>query len=208
MVVTGISRPAFVICNLYRGRLCEFKWIKYDCNVEDPNYGNSSERRMEFTNAVGANGKFYALSLQGTLAVVECSDSGAEIVALCTSRAVPNALWRSFREYLLEIDGEILVVFLVSRRTAEVVDDVEVLRLNFDNYLWSKASTIGDRALFMGANCCVHVLVSDEGWCRRNCIYFVQKAEDDVWWVFDMEKSCISRCWDEENCPVELNLMI
>ncbi|KAF8032064.1 hypothetical protein BT93_D1084 [Corymbia citriodora subsp. variegata] len=208
MVVTGMDRPAYVICNLsMRQPGKEFKWVKCDCNVEDPNYGNGSERRMEFVNAVGANGKFYALSTQGTLVVIECVGSGAEIIAICPSRAVPNASWRSFRECLLEIEGEVLMVFLVCRRTVKVVDDVEVLRLNVDNYSWSKASNFRDRAFFMGANCCFHVLVSEEGWCRRNCIYFMQNAEEDVWWVFDMEKSCISRCWHEENCPVGLNLI-
>ncbi|KAL3730023.1 hypothetical protein ACJRO7_027086 [Eucalyptus globulus] len=53
------------------------------------------------------------------------------------ARAVPNASWRSFRECLLEIEGKVLVVFLVSRRTVNAVDDVEVLRLNVDNYSWS-----------------------------------------------------------------------
>ncbi|KAL3730026.1 hypothetical protein ACJRO7_027089 [Eucalyptus globulus] len=144
MVVTGMNRPAFVICDLSRRRPGELKWVKCDCNVEDPNYGNSSERCMEFANVIGANGKFYALSSQGTLAVIECVGLGAKIVDLCPSRAVPNASWRSFRECLLEIEAKVLVVFLVSRRTVNVVDDVEVLRLNVDNYSRSRASSIGD----------------------------------------------------------------
>lgn len=44
---------------------------------------------MQFTNAIGFRGKFYALTLQGTLAVVEEDDSHQKITSLGTKRAIP-----------------------------------------------------------------------------------------------------------------------
>ena len=106
MVLTGTSCPAFVWCKLPKKCFIqkiklpekwpdEFKWVRYDYRIEDPNSaGKCPDRHMVFTNVIGMEGKFYALSSQGTLAIVECEDSEAKIVAFGGSRAVPSASWR------------------------------------------------------------------------------------------------------------------
>ncbi|KAA8536372.1 hypothetical protein F0562_028850 [Nyssa sinensis] len=93
MVLTGTCRPAFVFHRIggtkpypnYLGpgwikQGGENAWIKQDCTLIDPYASN--QQRMQFTNAVGYKGKLYALSLQGTLAVIEDIDSHPRITAI------------------------------------------------------------------------------------------------------------------------------
>ena len=60
---------------------------------------------MQFTNAIGFRGKFYALTSQGTLAVIEEDDSHLKITSLGTKRAIPSVSTRHFREHLVELKG-------------------------------------------------------------------------------------------------------
>ncbi|GMN58321.1 hypothetical protein TIFTF001_027420 [Ficus carica] len=207
MVVTGISSPAFMFYT-FRGE--SRGWIKQDCTITEPNYFsirpngkqfNSSDRLMQFTNVIGFEGKFYALSSQGTLAVVEevgVRSGCFEIAALGKTRAVPSVPSKGFRESLIESNGEILLAFLISRKTLDVVDDLEVFRLCFDELSWIKMGNLGGRTLFLGSDCCVLVCASEVG-CRTNCVYFTQR-ETDEWWEYDMEVGIISRAWRETNC--------
>ena len=50
---------------------------------------------MQFTNAIGFRGKFYALTLQGTLAVIEL-DSHLKITSLGTGTSHPFRLIEAF----------------------------------------------------------------------------------------------------------------
>ena len=129
MVLTGTSHPAFLFYQLEgKGR----EWVKQDCTLTEPHCSMKSERKnlMTFTNAIGFNGRFYVLSLQGTLAVIDATESYPRITALSSERAVPSLLPKHFREYLLESEGNILLVFLISRKSIKVVDDAEVFQLN------------------------------------------------------------------------------
>ncbi|CAK9150951.1 unnamed protein product [Ilex paraguariensis] len=190
LVLTGICSPAFVYHIRYgRG---ELEWKSQDCTVIDP-YG-SDQQFMKFSNVIHFEGKFYALSLQGTLAVIKFIDSRLSITSISTSRAVPSVFSKHFREYLVESDGEILLVFLISTKSMNLVDDVEVFRLEFSRLAWVKMESLGDRTLFAGANCFISVSASKVG-CRRNCIYFTHKSADG-WWVYEMESGSISAGWD------------
>ncbi|EOX98629.1 F-box family protein with a domain of Uncharacterized protein function, putative [Theobroma cacao] len=195
MVLTGTSHPAFVFYQLRgEGRR---EWVKQDCTLTEPHCSMKSEGKhfMTFTNAIGFNGRFYVLSLQGTLAVIDATDSYPRITTISSERAVPSVLPKHFREYLLESEGNILLVFLISRRSIKVVDDVEVFQLNTAKLSWVRMASLGDRALFLGTNCCMSVSASRVG-CRSNCVYFTYHTADG-WWVFDMEKSCISPGWSD-----------
>ncbi|KAJ7968333.1 F-box protein [Quillaja saponaria] len=198
----GTSHPAFGFHRVKKWRMDseKFEWIKQDCTVTEPRYSNQSGKQhvMQFTNAIGFRGKFYALSLQGTLAIIEDIDSSPQITALSTSRVVPSVSSRHFREYLLESDGEILLVFLISRKSSvNIVDHVEVYRLYLDRLTWSKMESLGDRTLFVGTYCCMPVLASKVG-CRRNCLYFRQPTADG-WWIYDMVTGSISSGWSNPN---------
>ncbi|KAF7143124.1 hypothetical protein RHSIM_Rhsim05G0099500 [Rhododendron simsii] len=60
--------------------------------------------------------------------------------------AVPSVPSMRFKEYLVESNGEILLVFLiVSRKSIRSVDNVEVYRLQFNTLSWVKMEGIGDR---------------------------------------------------------------
>ncbi|KAJ6986346.1 hypothetical protein NC653_024051 [Populus alba x Populus x berolinensis] len=87
---------------------------------------------MRFTNAIGFKGKFYALSLQGTLAVIENIDSHLRITALGKKRAIPSDSSLHFRELMVESG----------------VDSVEVYQLDVDDLTWIKMESLGDRTLF------------------------------------------------------------
>lgn len=185
MVLTGISCPAFMFYITPNGG--EFEWVKQEGTIIEPH--GTSQALMQFSSVIGVKGKFYALSLQGTLAVIEDIDSQLRVTALSKSRAVPSVTSRHFREYLVESKGEILLVFLISRKTVSVVDDVEVFRLCLDRLSLVKMKRLNDRALFVGDNCCMWVNASEVG-CKMNCIYF-KNYRVDGWWVYDMESGGI-----------------
>uniref|UniRef100_A0A2C9V4U5 KIB1-4 beta-propeller domain-containing protein n=1 Tax=Manihot esculenta TaxID=3983 RepID=A0A2C9V4U5_MANES len=195
MVLTGISNPAFAFYRISEGR----EWIKKDSNIVDPHCSSSS--LLQFTNGIWCKEKFYALSLQGTLAVIEDIDSDLSITALGKKRAVPSVLSMHFRECLMESEGKILLVFLISRKCIKVVDCLEVYQLDTAKLTWVKKENLGsDRTLFVGGNCCMSVSASEVG-CRKNCVYFTQ-GKVDGWWVYDMETSTINSfsefpAWDE-----------
>ncbi|KAJ0010999.1 hypothetical protein Pint_33485 [Pistacia integerrima] len=138
MVLTGISHPAFVFPRLKEGGNYIYEWIMQDCTIADPHCTSSkSDKRnfMQFTNAIGHKGKFYALSLQGTLAVIEDINSHLRITALGRKPALPSVSSRHFRECILESNGEILLVFLISCNSINIVDDVEVFQLDIGTFL-------------------------------------------------------------------------
>ena len=148
---------------------------------------------MQFTNAIGCRGKLYALTLQGTLAVIEEDDSHLKITSLGTKRAIPSVSTRHFREYLVESNGEILLIFLISKKSINGVDDVEVFWLDFVRLSRIKTKSLGDQTLFVGENCCVSVSASKVG-CKSNCLYFhfTHNTIDD-WRLHDMESGGISQ---------------
>ncbi|GLU15802.1 hypothetical protein SLE2022_322660 [Rubroshorea leprosula] len=75
MVLTGTSHPAFVYYRL-RGKGKVPEWVKQDCTLIDPHYQNRSGggKFLQFTNAIGFKGRFYAFSLQGTVAEIIVDD--------------------------------------------------------------------------------------------------------------------------------------
>ncbi|KAL0352095.1 UNVERIFIED_CONTAM: hypothetical protein Scaly_1598200 [Sesamum calycinum] len=175
-------------CAFFRWGKGERAWIMEDCTAKEP-YAPS--QYMQFINAIGFQGKFYALSLQGSLAVIEDVDSRFRITAIGDSRAVPSKMSRQFREYLVESGGEILLVFLLSRKSIDHVEDVEVFRLDIPKLSWVKVENLGDRTLFLEDECCMGVTASKVG-CKKNCIYFSHRRVYDQWWVFDVESGSIS----------------
>ncbi|KAI3460173.1 hypothetical protein Pfo_016836 [Paulownia fortunei] len=172
VVVTGISSPAIVVYNSCQDGPA---WIKQESNP---------------CNSLVLKGKFYALSLQGTLVVMEEINSRFVITAVSTSRAVPSVSARYFKEHLLESNGEILLVFLIYRKTAGVVDRVEVFWLHIPKLSWIKLESLQERALFLENECCTWVDSSQVG-CRGNCVYFTQSAAND-WCTYDMGSGYIS----------------
>ncbi|KAL2513597.1 putative F-box protein [Forsythia ovata] len=187
MVLTGICHPAFAFFRWGWDKV-QNEWIVENCTLTEPYALN---QRMQFTNAIGFEGKFYALSLQGSLAVIEDNDSCFQITAIGANRAMPSVVSRQFREYLLESNREILLVFLISRKSIDVVDDVEVFRLDISKLLWVKVESLGDMMLFVEDECCMGLSASKVG-SKGNCIYFTHHRVKD-WWVFDMETCCISQ---------------
>ncbi|KAF2320589.1 hypothetical protein GH714_028726 [Hevea brasiliensis] len=97
IVLTGIARPAFAF---YKLRQKSEKWIKKDSSIIDPYCSDPHERAhlLRFTNGIWFKDKFYALSLHGTLAVIEDIGSDLRITALGKKRAVPSVSSKRFGE--------------------------------------------------------------------------------------------------------------
>lgn len=196
MVLTEGCSLAF-----FRWRKGEKAWIVQDFDLEEP---FASNQKMEFVNGIGFQGKFYVLSLQGSLVVIEDSSSSFKITSFSNTRAVPYRNASKYREYLFEFDGEIMLVFLTSRKTIDVVDEVEVFRLDIQKLLWVGIQSLGDGALFLEDECCMGINAGKVG-CRKNCIYFTH-SRVTIWFVYDMELGQISTAsgtssgymnWDE-----------
>ncbi|KAG8390940.1 hypothetical protein BUALT_Bualt01G0135800 [Buddleja alternifolia] len=185
VVLTGVSSPALMVYS--RGQE-KYTWIKHEWTTADP-FGIKNQS-VQFTNIIGFEGKFYALSLQGTLAVMEEVNSRLEITTIGRNQAVPSVSSRYFKEYLLESEGEILLVFLIYEKSLGVVDKVEVFRLHFPRLDWIKVLSLKERALLLEKECCIWVNSSKTG-CRGNCVYFTQSAANG-WCIYDMESGCIS----------------
>ncbi|KAK7400388.1 hypothetical protein VNO78_11594 [Psophocarpus tetragonolobus] len=203
MVLTGISQPAFAFYKLKRSNTNsswitpEPRWTMQDCTLTEP-LVRQKHQAMEFANAIGVRGKFYALSVQGSLVVIEDLDSVPKVTEISATRLVPSVSSNHFREYLLESEGEVLLVFLISRKSSmHSVDGIEIYQLNLARLSWLKLGTLGERAVFVGSNCSVSVLASEVG-CRRNCIYFRHSVTHE-WCVYDMESSNILQGWNEAN---------
>lgn len=144
---------------------------------------------MDFTDTVYLDGKRYAMSLQGTLVVVEEIDSVPTITGVASNRGVPSLGWRFFREHLVELGGEIILILLIHQEALGVVDGVEVFQLCLHKLKWIKAERIGGKVVclepwFKWGN-------SEEIGCKGDRIYFTQPSFSG-WLVYDMETASIS----------------
>ena len=129
---------------------------------------------MQLTNAIGFRGKFYALTLQGTLAVMEEVDCHLKTTSLGTKRAIPSVSSKHFREYLVQLDGEILLIFLISKKSINVVDDVEIFQLDLVRLSWTKMESPGDQTLFVGNSAVC--LSLQARWDARETVYIFTSA--------------------------------
>ncbi|EEF44099.1 conserved hypothetical protein [Ricinus communis] len=106
IVLTGITSPAFAFYRMW-GETRE--WMKKDSAIVDPHCSDPNDRSnlLRFTNGIWFKEKLFALSLQGTLAVIEEDiDSDVRITALSKKRAVPSVSSMHFRECLIESEGK------------------------------------------------------------------------------------------------------
>ncbi|EYU43589.1 hypothetical protein MIMGU_mgv1a022352mg, partial [Erythranthe guttata] len=161
--------------------------IKYECNTVDP--FDVGKKHMQFTSITILQGAVVALSLQGALAVIQETDSCLTIKAVSSSRTVPSVSSRFFKDYFAQLNGDILLVFLINEKTTSVVDKVEVFRLCFPDLKWIKVEKIQGKTLFVNQR--DNFVGSAETGYRGNCIYFTQGSENK-WWIYDLGSGCIS----------------
>ncbi|XP_060167805.1 uncharacterized protein LOC132598756 [Lycium barbarum] len=167
--------------------------------IIDPN--DPKKQLIQFCNAIIFEGKFYALSLQGTLAVIEEIEHQFQVTRLSKRRAIPSSYSKHLIEYFLESNGEILLIFLISERSNRMVNKVEVFKLQIESLSWLKLDNLRDRTLFAGINCCMSVPASQAG-SRNNCVYFTHHAIDG-WRLYEMESGCIFHCYDEAGSEIK-----
>ncbi|CAA0828701.1 Unknown protein [Striga hermonthica] len=194
MVITGISTPAF---GFYKSNHRENGWTYVNCTVVDPYSAAAGDGEyMEFTNAIGLEGKYYAISRQGSLAVIEdvSNTCNFQITAVGENRAVPSCQGtKHFREHLLEYGGEIYLVFLVSTKWVNVVDRVEAFWLDRSRLVWENVEKMlpEDGVFFVGPKACMGIKSGLVG-CKGNRVYFKHDGAD-TWHVLDMGSGEISQ---------------
>ncbi|CAA0823206.1 Unknown protein [Striga hermonthica] len=193
-VITGLTSPAFAFPKGYDEYYRCYVSNMKNCTVIEP-FSTTDHQYMEFTNLTGHRGKFYAISRQGSLAVIEYSEGSSdyEITRLGKNRAVPSKACQHFREHLFKYKGEIFLVFLLSMASVNVVDDVEVFGLDESSLCWKKVEKLPDDTVFIVEDkCCLGVSASLFG-CKmgENCVYFTYERAE-TWFCFDMKTSRIS----------------
>ncbi|EYU43586.1 hypothetical protein MIMGU_mgv1a020369mg, partial [Erythranthe guttata] len=167
---------------------CLTTLTKYECKVIDP--FDAKRKCMQFTSIIKFEGKYFALSLQGALAVMQEIDTCLTITAISSSRALPSVSCRFFKEYLVDLNGEILLVYLIHQKTVKVVDKVEVFRLSSPGLKWIKVERIQGKTLYFNQNCHIYMdSTAIDG--REDCIYFI-RGSNNCWWKYDMGRDCIS----------------
>ncbi|KAM3377405.1 hypothetical protein P3S68_009818 [Capsicum galapagoense] len=97
--------------------------------------------------------------MKQTRSLVDPNCSKRQLMILTNAvgfEAVPSVFSKHFKEYLLESNGEILLIFLISEQSTRKVDKVEVFKLRMDDHIsWLKLDNLGNRTLFAGTNCCM-----------------------------------------------------
>ncbi|XP_047951504.1 uncharacterized protein LOC125196854 [Salvia hispanica] len=161
--------------------------VWHECVTPDP--FDPKKKPMEFTSMVRFRGNFYAMSLQGALAVMQVVETRLTITGVTVGRAVPRSSWRFFKEYLCEMNGEILLVFLIHMKSLAIVDDVEVFRLDLVRMDWVKFERLQGKAMFLNQNC--SWVNSEELWCKDDRVYFTEGSEN-IWKVYNMKTCSIS----------------
>lgn len=101
---------------------------------------------MEFANVVRYGGKFYAISLQGAVAVMEVIDTRLKITFLGQDLGFSRNIW-------VQMEGEMLPVYLIHYESVEVVDYVEVFRLDLDTLDLIKAERLRGKTMFLKLRC-------------------------------------------------------
>ena len=74
----------------------------------------------------------------------------------------------------MELDGEILLIFLISKKSINVVDDVKIFQLDLVRFSWTNMESLGDQTLFVGNS--VVCLSLQERWDARETVYIFTSA--------------------------------
>ncbi|KAL9171948.1 hypothetical protein ABFS82_03G014000 [Erythranthe guttata] len=192
--LSDVSGPTLMLYNInqVKNKIGSIRYecslTKYECNTVDP--FDVKRKCMQFTSIIKFEGVVFALSLQGALAIMQEIDSRLTITAMSSTRGVPSVNSRFFKDYLLDLNGEILLIFLINQKTTREVDKVEVFRLCFPDLKWIKVARIQGKTLFLNHECRIYVN-SIQNDSMKDCIYFTQ-GSNNCWWKYDMGHDCIS----------------
>lgn len=74
----------------------------------------------------------------------------------------------------MELDGEILLIFLISKKSINVVDDVKIFQLDLVRFSWTKMESLGDQTSFVGNS--VVCLSLQARWDARETVYIFTSA--------------------------------
>ncbi|XP_042017730.1 uncharacterized protein LOC121765595 [Salvia splendens] len=161
--------------------------VWHECVTPDP--FDPKKNPMEFTSMIRLQGTYYVMTLQGALAVMRVANTRLAITTVAAGRGVPRSKCRFFKEYLCEMKGEILLVFLIHRESLAIVDDVEILRLDLVRMDWVKVERLPGKTMFLKEECIG--VDSEEFGCRDDRVYFTEGTEK-MWKVFNMKTCSIS----------------
>ncbi|XP_073124968.1 F-box protein SKIP23-like [Henckelia pumila] len=162
-----------------------------------------------YDDVIFREGKLYAADDSGRLVLVNYVDLTVDVVA--------NSVFGGDKKFLVDLDGELLLVDMYLNTGSENKMDFDewfqfydccmhertskfrVFRLDEITGTWIEVSDLGDIVLFLGENSNLSVNASDLS-CKGNCIIFTNhcsgRQEDQVWksrgaGVFDLDSGRI-----------------
>ncbi|PIA32862.1 hypothetical protein AQUCO_04300059v1 [Aquilegia coerulea] len=179
------SNDDYVIMTIHvSGKLALFR-------LKDSMWTIIEEMPNPYDDVIYYKGKFYAVDGMGRAVVVGPS---------LTVTLVAYAVYGGDKKYLVELDGELLLVDRYLSIGSDdypiyhsQIQDYEIYVPNDDTYIvdttvqfkvfkldqlkkeWVEVKDLGDRMLFLGDNCSFSALASDFIGSKGNCIYFTDR---------------------------------
>jgi hypothetical protein len=174
----GSESSDFVLLTIHvSGKLAMFKSVEKRWTI-------IHDMPSPYDDVILFKGRFYAVDGTGRTVVVGLN-SNPSLAA--------NPVYGGDKKYLVESNGELLVVDMYLSTDQEEVDwdgDEEVSQVQLDGCLYERTvkfkvykvdeggqrlvqmKSLGDRVLFLGDDCTFSALASDLSGCKGNCIYF------------------------------------
>ncbi|XP_057951021.1 uncharacterized protein LOC131145857 [Malania oleifera] len=188
------NTPRIVFC-----RPGDRQWAVQDYEKELRDIlGKRDGGAVSFKNAVGLDGKLYALtSYCGSTVVIKVEEKDDEphrlkmrsIPFMYVPNIAPNSSASS--TYMLESSGDVLVVTEAFRGTQmREVFNMQVHRLDLSRMKWVEVKGLKDRMLFLSPYGCVSCPATETG-TQGNRIYFTI-PEDKSLYSFNMEQQNVS----------------
>ncbi|PIA59789.1 hypothetical protein AQUCO_00400585v1 [Aquilegia coerulea] len=119
-------------------------------------------------------GKFYAISFDGDVVVIEDVDDSLPFTKLIDIRNSSDPEAKSpcrFKYYLVESSGDLLKVLRIQNSETRTMK-FKVFKLDFSAFRWMELQSLGKYAFFLGSNQSFSLCTSDFPGYRGNCIYF------------------------------------
>nr|DAD41744.1 TPA_asm: hypothetical protein HUJ06_016067 [Nelumbo nucifera] len=136
-----------------------------------------------FDDVVCYDGKFYAVDNTGKALAVEILSLNVTKL-IDTGFNTGNSIYENQEQNYDHV-------------TIEETKQLKVFKLDHSGRKWVEVKTLGDRILFIGANCSFSASASDFSGCKGNCIFFTDREQGDGRFsandigVFDLENGSI-----------------
>ncbi|KAM7267665.1 hypothetical protein ACFE04_009831 [Oxalis oulophora] len=163
----------------------------------DKAWTNVKIKHTMYSDILYYKSSFYAINERHLYA---CDVEGHEVTSTKQIAWVPRHLGYTSNKYLVESEGELLVVFRqfggeffpLNSHSVEISEGIKYLTTSFDvvrlikkdtkkskhKYKFEQVKTLNDRALFVGSGASFSLPATHFNGCRGDCIYFTDDSSD------------------------------